>query len=236
MNNKEKIVEIESNIKKLIYFIENDIGTQWKHEVEIMKLTEKKEKLTIISNDGLDFNFVKQFNSECDQEVPIKTIDDKLVNTKMDFRDNIITKYDKAFNDCACCKKSKTQMEVQVYNNDFGAPLCFNCFEQKMRDDFISINCDFEIDHLADCVSSSKFQFSYNNISIEFDEFSYRKNKHGNRYTILFYIELDFEYKKEIGTVSLQLTETEINFLKSQYGLIELENTDEGVDYSEIPF
>ena len=149
MNNTETLNNINKKIEKVTYRLNNNPSNLELLEIELYNLNEERNNYTILSNNGLEFNFINQFNAECVDEISVKTTDNKLVEIKQSFHDNLITKYDGSFDDCNCCGKAKDEMEVQVYVSNLGVPACFDCFEKAMKNDFLLTNCDFEIIHLS---------------------------------------------------------------------------------------
>jgi hypothetical protein len=174
-------------------------------------------ELTTLTNNGLELDCVKQFNSDDRGFIQYPNPNKEFLEIKIGFNDCLITKYDDTFKDCGHCKKSKSDMEVQVLIGEYSDHFCFDCFELIMKGDCLSsLDFDFNLEEIHD--EKHRYEFVYNGSRIFFDHFYYEDGD--NRITIYFYAkDFDLSDEKPVGEVYLKLSDIQLNFLKSQYDL-----------------
>lgn len=221
-------IEIKTIERKIGYLTELSYLPAQNYEAitkEIWALEKKKISLSILSEDGLVFNPINQFNSVHYGVFKSKTSDYETVDLQCNFDTFLVNKYHNKFGDCEWCNRAKNTMEVQIFMPNYQQVICFDCFEKEMKHDYLVDNFDFEITELDEDLSDCKYQFSYNGVCISFDTFTYYKNKNEhNSYYIEFYQTHDlYESRKISSLMNLKLSQQELNFLTSQYKLKSLE-------------
>lgn len=210
MNKTEELERIEKGIRKVTYLLDNGIGNHEATVKEICVLEKIKSSLYILSDDGLDFSPINQFNSESYGG-----------GDKSNFNTFLVTKYDKKFRDCDSCNKSKDKMEMQVFMPSCCQHLCLDCFDKEMREEYLNDNCNFSIIEMHEDISEYNYSFSYGSVAIGFDTFTYyQPKKTEDLYYISFYHKAKLGELKEVGSLTrFELSKQELNFLKTQYNL-----------------
>jgi len=228
MSNTEELKEIEKGIKKLTYLLDRGDGNHEAIVKDLWILEKKKISLNILSEDGLYFSPINQFNSESYGVYTDKTADNQRVNLKCNFDTFVVTKYHQKFRDCDSCNKLKDKIEMQVFMPSCGQHLCLDCFDREMREEYLNDNCNFEIIEMHEDISEYKYSFSYDHVSIGFDTFAYYQPKETeDLYYISFYQKSELGELKEVSSLTrFELSKQELNFLKKQYNLKPLGQTE----------
>jgi hypothetical protein len=210
MNKIEELERIEKGIEKATYLLDNKIGYHEATVKELCVLEKTKDSLFILSNSGLDFSPINQFNSQSYGE-----------SLKSNFNTFLVTKYDKKFRDCDDCNKSKDKMEMQVFMPSCMQHLCLNCFDREMKENYLNDNFNFGIIEMHEDICECKYSFSYDCVSFVFDTFTYYQPvKTEDLYYISFYQKSDLGELKEVCSLTrFELSKQELNFLKTQYNL-----------------
>ncbi|MBA6287765.1 hypothetical protein [Colwellia sp. MB3u-4] len=223
MSSTKELETIEKGIEELTYLLENENVNHEATVKELCVLEKIKDSLYILSDDGLYFSPINQFNSVSyglgsKSNFNSETYGDSL---KSNFYTFLVTKYDKKFRDCDGCNKSKDKMEMQVFMPSCMQHLCLNCFDIEMKENYINDNFNFEIIEMHKDISECKYSFSYDCVSFVFDTFTYyQPTKTEDLYYISFYQKSDLGELKEVCSLTrFELSKRELNFLKTQYNL-----------------
>ncbi|SGY93141.1 hypothetical protein [Moritella viscosa] len=234
MSNTVELKEINKGIKELTYLLDRGDGNHEAIVKDLWILEKKKISLSILSDDGLEFSPINQFNSESYGVYADKTANNQCVDLKCNFETFVVTKYHQKFRDCDCCNKSKDKMEIQVFMPSCGQHLCLDCFDKEMREEYLNDNCHFEIIELSEDIAEYKYSFSYGSVAIGFDTFTYYQTSE-NLYNIDFYQNIGLNKSILVSSINnFKLSKQELNFLKTQYNLktmgqTETENLEDGI-------
>lgn len=229
MRNTLELKEINKGIKELTYLLDRGDGNHEAIVKDLWILEKKKTSLSILSDDGLEFSPINQFNSESYGVYADITANNQRVDFKCNFSTFVVDKYNKKFRDCDYCGKSKDKMEIQVFMPSCGQHLCLDCFEKEMREEYLNDNCNFNIIELSEDIADYRYEFSYNSASIGFDTFYYYPIKNEEDiYYIDFYRQFSPMVSKKVSSIMrFKLSKQELNFLISQYNLGTFESRSE---------
>ena len=84
---------------------------------------------------GNEEDLIKYYNeNKVNASTLVETIDGTEVEISCGFHDSLITKFDPAFRDCWRCDRTKEELEVIMYHDEWDF-ICLKCFEEVTRKD-----------------------------------------------------------------------------------------------------
>lgn len=212
---------IDNRIMEINDILSNQRGKAYekaneKLEIEQLLLVSKKNELTILSEDGSYFDYIKYANSNLLDSAYQEVCADgsSLIYVTETYKDLLITKHDDIFSDCGECGKSKDKMEVQILN---GGSVCLDCFEIECRNEFFNeLIDDFTIhENIYHKAYETRYDFKNEYCRIYFDKIEFYKI--GDKYNFHFFV-IKNDLKIYVSHVEdIELTKQKIGFLTKYY-------------------